>query len=328
MSTTVRDIPVAILVEPDFVPTELALVKDVFRIANRLSENLTFTTHVWTSCGEELVEGLGGLLVRATHIPDKAAIEHFIVLGGPGASRHSARLRACVRRFESKGCEVLLLSDAASEWKRLNPRAQDVTTHWENNQSLSATYSTSGITLPLYSRSNRIATGAGMMATADVLLNTVIAPLSTGLANAISQVLLMHAIRTPDTHQPRSENDSLHLQQARLESVIQMMEKNMEVPLSITDLAAHSGFSIRRLERRFLKATGYTPKKFYLLLRLKHGRTLVEQTAYSLAEIAIRTGFSSGASFSRAFARHYEITPARLRALNTRTARLTNTASL
>ena len=140
-------------------------------------------------------------------------------------------------------------------------------------------------------------------------------------------IMLMHAIRTPDTYQPRSENDSVHLQQARLESIIELMETNMETPLSISRLAAHSGFSIRRLERRFLKATGYTPKKFYLLLRLKHGRRLVEQTACSLTEIAISTGFSSGASFSRAFARQYDITPARLRALNVTIARASDSAA-
>lgn len=315
VSFVIRDISVAILVEPDFVPTELALVQDVFRIANRLSQTLRFNTQVWTSSGEELVEGLGGLLVRATPVPDSAQPEHLIVLGGFGVARDFRNVRACVRRVERKGCEVLLLSDAASEWKRLNPDAHGVTTHWENHQLLRDTYSIAGIALPLYSRSKRITSGAGMMATADVLLNTIIASLSAGLANSVSQVLLMHAIRTSDTHQPRSENDIVHLRQAGLESIVVMMESNMETPLSITTLAAHSGFSIRRLERRFLKATGYTPKKFYLLLRLRRGRALVEQSSLSLTEIAISTGFSSGASFSRAFARQYDVSPARLRAL-------------
>ncbi|WP_158278842.1 GlxA family transcriptional regulator [Leucothrix arctica] len=312
-------INVIVLVEPDFVPTELSLVQDVFRIANRLSQTFTFSIQHCTSSTNEMVEGLGGLLVKAksvtsvsTEVPD-----HFIVLGGPGLqNKHNfEKPRAWIRHFERKGCRVVLLSDAALEWKRHNPDDRDVTTHWEDQQWMRDTHQVGRTTLPLYSHNNRLTSAAGMMATADVILNTIVAPLSVVLAQGVSHVLLMPAIRAHDVDQPRSENDITLLQQAGLGRVIQLMEENLETPLSISLLAEMSGCSQRQLERRFQNVVSCGPNSFYRSLRLKRGKALLEHTAMSITEIAISLGFSSNSSFSRPYAREYGITPSRARAL-------------
>lgn len=300
-----KKINVSVLVEPGFVPTELSLVQDVLRIANRLSQTLVFRTEYCTSFGDELVEGLGGLLVRAKSINDLPVDvpDHFIALGGAGLQNKFGKLRFWIRSLEQKGCQIPLLSDAALEWKRLNPDDLDVTTHWEDHQLMRDINQTDCVVLPLYSQSNRFTSGAGMMATADVVLNTIVAPRSDVLAQTVSRVLLMQAIRKHDVDQPRSENDITLLKQAGLERVIQLMEENLESPLSIALLAEMSGCSIRQLERRFQNAVNCGPKKFYRSLRLKRGKALLEHTAASITEIAISLGFSSSSSFLRLFAR-------------------------
>ena len=312
-------INITVLVEPDFVPTELSLVQDVFRIANRLNQTFTFSPQYCTTSHDKIVEGLGGLLVKAipvsslsTEVPD-----HFIVLGGPELQNNNnfEKPRAWIRHFERKGCRILLLSDAALEWKRYNPEAPDVTTHWEDQQWMRDTLQTDCTPLPLYSQSNRLTSAAGMMATADVILNTIVAPLSVVLAQSVSHVLLMPAIRTHDVDQPRSENDIALLQQAGLGRVIKLMEENLETPLSISVLAKMSGGSQRQLERRFKSVVNCSPNSFYRSLRLKRGKALLEHTAMSITEIAISLGFSSNSSFSRLYSREYGMTPSRVRAL-------------
>ncbi|MBU2889910.1 GlxA family transcriptional regulator [Celeribacter halophilus] len=312
------EISVVILVEPGFIPTELSLVQDVLRIANRLSRSLKFKTQFCSVCENKTVEGLGGLFVKTVDIGEISlnAPDHFVVLGGAGLEKNFRKIYFSIRSFERKGSEVLLLSDAASEWKRLNPDDPLVTTHWENHQLLQNIYLGDYVALPLYSRRNRFTSGAGMMATADIVLNTIVAPRSAGLAHAVSRVLLMHAIRTSDVGQPRSENDISLLQQAGLERVIQLMEENLETPLSISVMSKMSGCSIRQLERRFQKVFNCTPQKFYRSLRLKRGKTLLEQTAMPISEISVSLGFSSSSAFSRLFVREYGITPSRLRALS------------
>lgn len=312
-------INIIVLVESGFVPTELSLVQDVFRIANRLSQTFSFSVQYSTSLGDEMVEGLGGIFIKAkpitslsTEVPD-----HFIVLGGPGLQNKNKfeKPRSWIRHFERKGCRILLLSDAALEWKRYNPDNPDVTTHWEDQQWVRDTNQTGCTPLPLYSQNNRLTSAAGMVATADVVLNTIVAPLSGVLAQGVSHVLLMPAIRGHDVDQPRSENDIALLQQAGLGRVIQLMEENLETPLSISLLAEMSGCSLRQLERRFQNVVSCGPNSFYRSLRLKRGKALLEHTAMSITEIAVSLGFSSNSSFSRLYAREYGITPSRARAL-------------
>ncbi|SNT76287.1 GlxA family transcriptional regulator [Paracoccus seriniphilus] len=312
-----RGVSVMILVEPGFVPTELGLAQDVLRIANRLSKAAIFDVRLCSSCDQELVEGLGGMMARVETLPDanQPRPDHVVVLGGNGVGRNFKKLQTWIRGVERRGSEVILLSDASSEWKKLDPDNRDVTTHWENHQILRDVTMAPHLSLPLYSRSNRIISAAGMMATADVVLNTIVAPRSIGLAHSVSQVLVMHAIRAPDMDQPRSENDITPFRHARLERVIELMENNLETPLSIRQLAELSGFSIRQLERRFHKAAGCSPKTFYRSMRLKRGRALVEQSSMSITDIAISLGFSNSTVFSRLYAREYGITPARARAL-------------
>lgn len=309
-------VKVTVLVEPGFVPTELGLVMDVLRIANRLNHRIAFQTTLCTSSSEELVEGLGGPLVRAVPLPtlDHERPDHLVVLGGAGIQRDFRKLQPWMRRAERRGAEIILLSDAAYEWKQLDPDNRDVTTHWENHQLSRDATLRSGPSLPLYSRSNRIVSAAGMMATADVILGTIVARRSVGLAHSVSQVLLMHAIRAPDMHQPRSENDITFFRHARLDQVIELMESHVETPLSIAELAQRMGVSVRQLERRFQTTLGCSPKAFYRSLRLKRGRALVEQTSMPIADIAVSVGFSGSSIFSRLYAREYGITPARARA--------------
>jgi transcriptional regulator GlxA family with amidase domain len=313
----ITEVSIFVLVEPGFVPTELSLVQDVLRIANRLSQTIVFQVQYCTTCDENLIEGLGGLLVKVTPIKEMEADtpNHFVVLGGANVHQNFEKLRSWIRHYEHKACEILLLSDAASEWKNLNPSDLDVTTHWENHQLLRDINQFDITNLPLYSRSHRVISAAGMMATADVALNAIVAPHSIALAHAVSRVLLMHTIRTPDIHQPRSENDNTFLQKAGLERVIQLMEENLEAPLRVSVLAELSGCSIRQLERRFQKVVGCNPVAFYRTLRLKRGKALLQQTNMSIIDIAISLGFSSSSSFSRLYENEYGITPARVRAL-------------
>lgn len=83
--------------------------------------------------GEDLVEGLGGLLVRTQRfsVDETSLPDHLIVLGGKGACSGFSQLRARLRWLERMGRDILLLSDAASEWKRLHPNEALITTHWE-----------------------------------------------------------------------------------------------------------------------------------------------------------------------------------------------------
>ncbi|NGQ93275.1 helix-turn-helix domain-containing protein [Rhodobacter sp. HX-7-19] len=305
-----------VLVEPGFVATELSLALDVFRIANRLQDDADFEVTVCTSSGQTLVESLDEtVMVRATPFQSEAFAQpgHLVVLGGRGIRAALGGLRSRLCWIERTGSHVLLLSDAASEWMRLHPQNTALTTHWENQQLLRDTLVNCSERPTLYARSGRITTAAGMIATADVVLGTIVATVSNRLAQALASILLMDRIREDATPQPRSENDSQVLRLAKLDTVIRHMEQNVETPVSIEALAEISGTSVRQLERKFKAATRCAPMPFYRSLRLRRSKALVEQTTLSITDIMIACGFGSSSHFSRMFFREFGTTPSQLR---------------
>ncbi|WP_324755172.1 GlxA family transcriptional regulator [Roseovarius sp. Pro17] len=309
-------IQVTILVEQGFAPTELALVQDVLRIAGRLGQGICFDTRLCTTAGTDLVEGMGGIFVRAAPFALDVAIrpDHLVVLGGAGIAARFEQLRARLRWSERMGQSIILMSDAASEWQLRNPETVQITSHWEDHQVWSTALCDQSCGLPIFTTSGRITTAAGMVSAADVIPIRIVAPRSSWLALAVGNVLLMDRIRDGAAQQPRSENDVNALPLVKLETTIAAMEGHLEDPLSTADLADVEGLSVRQFERKFKTFLGQSPMAFYRTLRLRRARTLIEQTALSITEISVACGFGSPSSFSRHYANAFGVSPSRRRA--------------
>lgn len=306
---------VTTLAERGFVPTELALVLDVLRIATRLGTEVEFVHQVCTTQEDPLVEGMGGCQVRAIPFETDchARPDHLVVLGGQGIASVFSDLKGRLSKLERSGVDIALLSDAAAEWKRLNPEKDHITTHWEIQQLDQDVHSITEPQLPLFTEQARIATGGGMASTADFILTRIVAPHSLHLAQSVAQTLLSGEIRDGSDRQPRSENDVLSLRQMKLASVISAMEGALETPLSMDELAAVAGVSVRQIERRFRTLLGQSPAGYYRSLRLRRARTLVEQSPLPISEIAVACGFGSLSNFSKKYAQEFGISPSKRR---------------
>ena len=68
------------------------------------------------------------------------------------------------------------------------------------------------------------------------------------------------------------------------------MERNLEQPLSIGDIARKNALSQRQLERLFQQHSGITPVRYYLDVRLDRARGLVTQTELPIVDIAVACG--------------------------------------
>jgi transcriptional regulator GlxA family with amidase domain len=67
--------------------------------------------------------------------------------------------------------------------------------------------------------------------------------------------------------------------------------------------------SRRQLERLFKRYLDTMPARYYLQLRLKKARDLLQTTNLSVVQIGLTCGFSSGPHFSSAYKSYFEITP-------------------
>ena len=106
-----------------------------------------------------------------------------------------------------------------------------------------------------------------------------------------------------------ADDNKLKAEAPALVEALELMETNLEEPLSSDDIAFHVGISRRQLERLFKKHLNTLPSRYYSHLRLEHARHLLHTTSSSVTEIALCCGYSSGAHFSTAYRAMFGKTP-------------------
>ncbi len=85
--------------------------------------------------------------------------------------------------------------------------------------------------------------------------------------------------------------------------------ERLDQTFSLAQLADAVGLTPRTLSRRFVQATGESPKQYWLQLRLLRAEELLRETNLSIQEIAELLGFSDAAYFTRLFRQRAGITP-------------------
>ncbi len=125
--------------------------------------------------------------------------------------------------------------------------------------------------------------------------------------------LIYSSIRTDQDTQRLSVPTRIGVRHPKLSAVIQMMEQNIEEPVSPSLLAGDVGMSTRQLERLFRRYLNRSPKRYYMELRLQKARNLLMQTDMSVINVALACGFASPSHFSKCYRAHYDTTPYRER---------------
>lgn len=121
-------------------------------------------------------------------------------------------------------------------------------------------------------------------------------------------------IEQNDESSPLTSNNHPTELQPRLKKAIALMESNLEEPLSAEIIADLVHVSRRQLERLFKRYLDTMPARYYLQLRLRKARELLQTTNQSVVQIGLMCGFSSGPHFSSAYKSYFSITPREERA--------------
>ncbi|SPH17855.1 HTH-type transcriptional regulator CdhR [Defluviimonas aquaemixtae] len=187
------------------------------------------------------------------------------------------------------------------------------TIHWENQDSFLEEFEDVKLTKSVFVvDGNRMST-AGGTASIDMMLKIIAQDHGEDIANTVADQLIYSSIRTDQDTQRLSIPTRIGVRHPKLSQVIQMMEQNIEDPISPADLAADVGMSTRQLERLFRRYLNRSPKRYYMELRLQKARNLLMQTDMSVINVALACGFASPSHFSKCYRAHYKTTPYRER---------------
>jgi AraC-like DNA-binding protein len=94
---------------------------------------------------------------------------------------------------------------------------------------------------------------------------------------------------------------------------VEMMRENLEGNIHLSDMARECGLSVSHFTRAFRKSFGESPYCWLLERRIDRSKTLLVTTDLPIADIAIQSGFSDQAAFTRAFGRIVGDSPGRWR---------------
>ncbi|MFZ0859423.1 MAG: AraC family transcriptional regulator [Candidatus Sulfotelmatobacter sp.] len=112
---------------------------------------------------------------------------------------------------------------------------------------------------------------------------------------------------------PRAKTQAKSEYVQKIDRVIDYLRGNLDRPVKLAELADVACFSEFHFHRIFRAVSGETLNSFTNRLRLEKAARLLRYSDQSLTDIALDCGFSSSATFSRAFRSGYDTSPSQFR---------------
>ncbi|MCB6176994.1 GlxA family transcriptional regulator [Rhodobacter sp. Har01] len=298
-----------------FTMLAFASAIEPLRIANRVSGKTLYAWALAGEGGETAVCSNGAAFKLGMGLDEIGRDDVLLVCGGIDIARATTRgVLNWLRREARRGAIVGGLCTGAYALAKAGLLdGRKATIHWENQDGFLEEFEDVKLTKSVFVMDGNRWTTAGGTSSLDLMLKVIAADHGEDLANTVADQLIYNAIRTDQDTQRLSIPTRIGVRHPKLSQVIQMMEGNIEDPMSPADLAEEVGMSTRQLERLFRRYLNRSPKRYYMELRLQKARNLLMQTDMSVINVALACGFASPSHFSKCYRSHYNTTPYRER---------------
>ena len=304
---------VLVIVTPNFNLAATVGFLDPFRASNYLDGSILFRWDLASAAGGEIIAS-NGISVRTRSLREVRNQPQDIVIVSSSwspESYNSAPLHGALLRWARAGATLGAIDTGAfilAEAGLLKGRR--ATTHYEHIDSLKELYIDTETSEDLFVYDGNRITCCGGAATLDFALHIIRSMHGDSLANAAARYLFHQSLRPQGTSQnPGSVEPLGSIAPGVLKKAIKLMEDNLEDALSIPQICKRIRLSQRQLDRLFAQFVRKSPVLYYRDIRLDRARSLVTQTDMRLSEIAVASGFSSQAHFSRAYRERFGLAP-------------------
>lgn len=299
----------------DFTLLSFAGALDALRIANRQFDSPPYQ---WRLCGEggDKVRTSTGIEIDVDMDLEELQRDDTILLcAGMNVQQNtSKKLIGWLRREARRGVTIGGLCTAPYVLAKAGLLdGKRATIHWENHDAFTEDFEAVELTKSVFVIDGKRMTTAGGTSSIDLMLKLIAMDHGEQVANVVADQQIYTSIRTDQDTQRLSVPTRIGVRHPKLFTVIQMMEANIEEPISPSVLARDVGMSTRQLERLFRRYLNRSPKRYYMELRLQKARNLLMQTDMSVINVALACGFASPSHFSKCYRAHYSTTPYRER---------------
>ena len=284
---------------------------EALRVANRLSETPLYRWTVLSDDGEPVPGSNGMSAVAESRLTAAGPLDTLFVCASFDPQDYVSReVFGQLRRLARHGVRLGGLCTGAYLLARAGLLdGYRCTLHWENLDGFREAFPEIEATGELFEIDRDRFTAAGGTAPLDLMLTLIGMQHGSELALAVSEYLIHERIRAPHDHQRMTLRARLRVSNPRLLDAVSLMEQALEAPLALDEIAERVGVSKRQLERLFRVHLGSSPGRYYIGLRLRRARTLLEQTAMTVTDVGVACGFVSASHFSRCYRERFGHSP-------------------
>ncbi|MER5928924.1 DJ-1/PfpI family protein [Streptomyces sp. NPDC002054] len=188
------------------------------------------------------------------------------------------------------------------------------TTHWSTAAQLAADHPRVRVDAdPIFVRSGRVWTGAGISTCLDLALALVAEDHGEELALSVARQLVVYLRRQGGQSQFSVPLSRPAAARRDIDQLRVFITEHLDEDLSAPVLAGRLCLSERHFARVFRQETGTSPAAYVEAARVEAARRLLETTDRSLEQIAAATGMGSVETLHRAFRKQINTTPASYR---------------
>lgn len=178
------------------------------------------------------------------------------------------------------------------------------TVHWVYEAEFRARFPAAVVdTQALYADDGGVLTSAGTVAAVDLCLHLVRRLRGVTAATTLARRMVAAPFRAGGQAQfvqapvPSVPDDSV------VAEALEWVERRLDQPFTVAELARRSGVGERTFLRRFSAATGTTPHRWLTERRLDRAQALLEEGRLSVEDIATACGYASAAALRHQFSR-------------------------
>jgi transcriptional regulator GlxA family with amidase domain len=307
---------VAVVVLDRFEPFELGLVCEVFGI-DRTDDGLPGYEFAVVAGEQGPLHSPAGFTLDTPHGVERLAEADLVAVSAIADGSRSFRrqefpepLLAALRETVTRGGRVLSVCNGAfvlGAAGLLDGRR--CTAHWRNTAELARRFPAAEVDpAVLYVDDDPVITSAGTAAGIDACLYLVRKEHGSRVANAIARRMVVPPHRDGGQAQyidrpvPATPADSL----AR---VLGWMQRHLDEPVTVGQLADRAHMSPRSFARRFVQETGTSPQRWLTGQRILLAQELLEETDETVDVIAGRSGFGNATVLRHHFRQLRHTTP-------------------
>jgi transcriptional regulator GlxA family with amidase domain len=301
----------AFLTLPQYSMIALSNAVEPLRMANKQLGKAAYSWSIASLDGTPTAASNGLQLTPTVALESIRCVDILFVCGGVDVQAGvSPRLLTVLRRFAERRIPLGALCTGGYALARAGLLDKyRATIHWENLSALREEFPRILLNDQLFTIDRDRFTCSGGVAPLDLMLHLVKAKHGARISQLISEQFIVDRVRNDRDRQYVPLRAQIGVSHDTLIRVAQLMEQNIEKPLSLDEIAAATELSRRQIERLFKRHLNCVPKRYYLQMRLRRARELLLQTSMPIIDITTACGFQSPPHFSRCYRAQFGCPP-------------------